>query len=512
MNSFDILKNTMRDVDEYLSYTNASSNSFLGNGYLKYDFPNDTNIISLWFIYLSLNGFINSNSDTPNFLIRSTTICNDYNIDDEIGYKDCLNWLANYIGGRLCNNRNEIVIIKANSYYRIFSENEEFEIEDWAFETDKVVSNFIAIKNLVDKVVFVKANSTSDSSVGTKFFVFIGDDNDCPIDPFWSKFIIKILSASVRWAKPLLLKPYTDKENSFLSKLSDAVCKDSLTQLEDSNEIYEDLAYLIKQSLNMNDIRKERLRSFSHFSIDKRLRELYNLISSIEDEISNLTDELRRKTINKNDLIHQRAYLTLQRDNDDNVEFDEFLDMLFEKFIDIKIRNTQVEFFHKSLLSNVVGKQFLEDTLNSPVTSSWGNDLKTLLRAIFVDETVNLQMQSCYYIDFETNRIDTWLRDYSSEYPQEVQNCFPNPHHHQYNCIGENREYLQADAVNGDYYSVLCRLTYLTGSINLEEEPTFEAFVSMLRSYINGRNEDCKCFVLNGDYFTAKEVLSQISD
>lgn len=510
-NGFEDLRNVLKDLDEYICYNRSNSlNVFTSGTLINVALPSNSNIVSLWFYYLYLKGYVSNGF--PLFKVyyegSTTFVAGDAQIKS---------YMEQYIENRNPDDERQLFIFNGSpQMFQMFDEEKSFEFGNWSYEVDDVVSNYLAIKGFLNNVKFVSVKSIDTDKI-TKHILIV--DHHTEFDGYWSKIILKVLSASVRWAKPYLVQPYSEIETNFLSKISEAICKDNFPTMDAKDEIYSELADLIMSAFDITVVRKEKLRSFYSITTDRKLDSLSSEIDNLERNINACIEDMRHYINVKNEKTHQRAYLKIKRAEGVDESFNEFIDMLYNNCLDIRVSNTVVEFFHKSFLSYVNGESYIDDILHSSAIH-WDDRIKTLLKALFVDKIVDIRMVSRYYIDFSNNSVNSCIREYMDDYgllPTELENCMLNPHHHEYGCLGENRELAQQDAANGNYYDALLRLTYITGSINLEEEPTFDRFRAYLRNCFSGVNEYLKCFIFKCDedkeenYLTANEVLSRLT-
>lgn len=491
-NSLRTLKDALRYLDEYNEANTITPLRYCDNeGHLRESFNSDVNLVTAWFNYLLVTGKI-----SPEKRISKLDKYNNISTLSEVT-------------NLFTSGTSLLVLIQSSDLFSIIDQQDnEFEVGDWTCKVDKVVSNFLHVKNYTDDIVFVEFTNGDL----TDFVVVVGSGVHTS-SGYSSKIFAQILSSSVRWAKSLLLNELSEKETSFLGKLCDDVNASQSTNISNS-EAFPIFAELINEAVDIVALQKKKIMKFSNLAMENSLR---NIEGAIREKLNYIEDYMNRLLEFRNalqKLKSEQCYLRLKI-GEENPEFNEFVDLLFDKCLDIQFVGSRVYFFHKSTIDFLSGQDFAEDSINSP-RNDFSEEMIILMTELFIDETVKYSAFSKYYIDFNTTDYPaaTCLQEATSSEYNRFEDALPNPHHFHYDCMGDIKYNAMECCKNGDYYGALTQLFYSTAQANLEDEAVWDHFIDDLNCCLYGDWADKKAFVLKGtnEYVTAQEIVKKYKE
>lgn len=119
------------------------------------------------------------------------------------------------------------------------------------------------------------------------------------------------------------------------------------------------------------------------------------------------------------------------------------------------------------------------------------DDMKRLLNAIFVDQTIKMRLYGCYrlYLDGTCEAV-TVNRD---ELPADFMNYMPNTHINRYHCLGNNKEAIRKCCRAGNYIGAIEQCVASCKSMNIGDSTVMEKFTNDL---LRGRDTNNNGFEL----------------
>ena len=235
-----------------------------------------------------------------------------------------------------------------------------------------------------------------------------------------------------------------------------------------------------------------------------------DLIKQIEDTQLNIDSLYERIAIYTEQLnAHKANYLLFKlTDEDARVqELKTFLHNSYENITGLKAENGIIQIAYKTPLvffePDALQRYF--DSTRPNVVNEAPNWVQQLLKDIFINKTKQLLIETGARIYIERPHIEyknpASIR--TDVYAPNEFSGIPNPHHHYYNCWGDNKPNIIRALTEHDYVLAITQVFAAMGGLNLTDTPVMEKFIrSELREY---KETPCIKDVTTGEVITMRE-------
>lgn len=134
------------------------------------------------------------------------------------------------------------------------------------------------------------------------------------------------------------------------------------------------------------------------------------------------------------------------------------------------------------------------------------DDMKKLMRAIFIDQTLRIKMCSVYRLELRGGAVG--IRGYA--YGCEFNDCMPNPHIDAYSCLGSYAQAINQCMLAHNYIGAIEQCVASCKSLNFGDITVMEEFMKRLYG-LNGSTVNNRCIELpDGKVVTPTEAVDWI--
>lgn len=240
---------------------------------------------------------------------------------------------------------------------------------------------------------------------------------------------------------------------------------------------------------------------------ENRERDLIKLIEDTQYEIDNLYNRISEYTERLN--THKANYLLFKL-TDENArvrELKTFLHNSYENITGLKAEHGTIAIAYKTPLvffePDALQRYF--DSTRPNVVNEAPNWVQQLLKDVFINKTKQLLIETGARIYIERPQIE--YRNPASirtdVYAPSEFSGIPNPHHHYYNCWGDNKPNIIRALTEHDYVLAITQVFAAMGGLNLTDTPVMEKFIQReLREY---KETPCIKDVATGEVITVQE-------
>ena len=251
----------------------------------------------------------------------------------------------------------------------------------------------------------------------------------------------------------------------------------------------------------------EALNTMTAAICENRERDLIKLIENTQRSIDDLYSRIAAYTETLN--AHKANYLLFKlTDEDARVqELKTFLHNSYENITGLKAENGTIQIAYKTPLvffePDALQRYF--DSARPNVVNEAPNWVQQLLKDIFLNKTKQLLIETGAKICIERPNIE--YKDPASirtdVYALSEFSGIPNPHHHYYNCWGDNKPNIIRALTEHDYVLAITQVFAAMGGLNLTDTAVVEKFIQReLREY---KETPCIKDVATGEIITMKE-------
>lgn len=221
---------------------------------------------------------------------------------------------------------------------------------------------------------------------------------------------------------------------------------------------------------------------------ENRERDLIRLIEDTQRSIDDMYRRISDYTERLN--THKANYLLFKfTDEDARVqELKTFLHNSYANITGLKAENGVIYIAYKTPLvffeSDAMQRYF--DSTRTNVVNDAPNWVQQLLKDLFINKTKQLLIETGAVIGIENPRVDYRnpgaIR--TDIYTTREFSGIPNPHHHYYNCWGDNKPNILRALQEHDYVLAITQVFAAMGGLNLTDTPVMEKFIRHeLREY-----------------------------
>ena len=214
---------------------------------------------------------------------------------------------------------------------------------------------------------------------------------------------------------------------------------------------------------------------------ENRERDLINHIEAEQRSIDDLYLRISEHTEKLN--AHKANYLLFKLTDEDAriQELKTFLHNSYENITGLKAEQGTIQIAYKTPLvffePDALQRYF--DSARPNVVNEAPNWVQQLLKDIFLNKTKQLLIETGAIIYIERPRID--YRNPASirtdVYAPSEFSGIPNPHHHYYNCWGDNKPNILRALTEHDYVLAITQIFAAMGGLNLTDTPVMEKFI-----------------------------------
>lgn len=251
----------------------------------------------------------------------------------------------------------------------------------------------------------------------------------------------------------------------------------------------------------------EALNTMTTAICENRERDLIKLIEDTQRSIDDLYNRIAAYTETLN--AHKANYLLFKlTDEDARVqELKTFLHNSYENITGLRAERGTIKIAYKTPLvffePDALQRYF--DSTRPNVVNEAPNWVQQLLKDIFINKTKQLLIETGATIYIERPNIEyknpAAIR--TDVYAPSEFSGIPNPHHHYYNCWGDNKPNILRALAEHDYVLAITQVFAAMGGLNLTDTPVMEKFIQReLREY---KETPCIKDVATGEVITIRE-------
>ena len=213
---------------------------------------------------------------------------------------------------------------------------------------------------------------------------------------------------------------------------------------------------------------------YKRIQLDKARAELHNYDDNINSYLDMIRDATRQREDAQIRILGLEESIRSQSGDSELIEF-----MLAHKNIElVDVHDRSFDIIIKSRFSPMDGsKAEIDNQLKNKdsyiyqyngrsydeVSDINPNDMAMLIRAIFVDESVGLNLCGAYSIDLMSSHNSIARRDYP--FSTAYSDYMPNPHINRYQCLGQNATMIGDCIARGNYLGAVMLCMTATGTI-----------------------------------------------
>lgn len=251
----------------------------------------------------------------------------------------------------------------------------------------------------------------------------------------------------------------------------------------------------------------EALNTMTTAIYENRERDLIRLIEDTQRSIDDMYRRISEYTERLN--THKANYLLFKlTDEDARVqELKTFLRNSYANITGLRAERGAIHIAYKTPLvffePDAMQRYF--DSTRPNIVNGAPNWVQQLLKDLFINKTKQLLIETGAIISIENPQIN--YRNPASirtdVYAPREFSGIPNPHHHYYNCWGDNKPNILRALEEHDYVLAITQVFAAMGGLNLTDTPVMEKFIrNELREY---KETPCIKDVATGEVITMNE-------
>lgn len=251
----------------------------------------------------------------------------------------------------------------------------------------------------------------------------------------------------------------------------------------------------------------EALNTMTTAIYENRERDLIRLIEDTQRSIDDMYRRISEYTERLN--THKANYLLFKlTDEDARVqELKTFLRNSYANITGLRAERGAIHIAYKTPLvffePDAMQRYF--DSTRPNVVNGAPNWVQQLLKDLFINRTKQLLIETGAIISIENPQIN--YRNPASirtdVYAPREFSGIPNPHHHYYNCWGDNKPNILRALEEHDYVLAITQVFAAMGGLNLTDTPVMEKFIrNELREY---KETPCIKDIATGEVITMNE-------
>ena len=232
----------------------------------------------------------------------------------------------------------------------------------------------------------------------------------------------------------------------------------------------------------------EALNTMTAAICENRERDLIKLIEDTQRSIDDLYSRIATYTETLN--AHKANYLLFKLTDEDTrvQELKTFLHNSYANITGLRVEHGTIQIAYKTPLvffePDALQRYF--DSTRPNVVNEAPSWVQQLLKDIFINKTKQLLIETGVKICIERPHIEykspASIR--TDVYAPNEFSGIPNPHHHYYNCWGDNKPNILRALTEHDYVLAITQVFAAMGGLNLTDTPVMEKFIKReLREY-----------------------------
>ena len=239
----------------------------------------------------------------------------------------------------------------------------------------------------------------------------------------------------------------------------------------------------IKQLLSGFEIRADKARLLMTQA------DIEGLIDSINSLNEQIGDYLRKKS--DKEIIVMGLNAKIAEYNDDDSEIMDYFLRNKKIYLRRVTDNTMVfcvkdycDYFDEDMIAHVLENRRSYIYTTKGASDIPTNEMQKLMKAIFVDQTLKLQMCSTYKFDLRGSV--SGVNDFQYDY--NFMDAMPNPHIDRYQCLGNYSRMINEYLKRHDYIGAIEQCVASTKSLNFGDSAVMEEFMKLMYGVSNHRN------------------------
>lgn len=313
----------------------------------------------------------------------------------------------------------------------------------------------------------------------------------------------------------LSLVPYFRKQEDIISEDHKAILQSFMEP--DSGKFIALIAKEAKKYDFKTEYIKSALKGFKTGSLERRLSDIRGKLESNKRRIENLLRDIANHSEEARTLRAEETGLVLAIDNTEEKPLsDIFINSKDIEFVCINdgtitfdVSTKMVSFDSDTaerMLDNKHSTFYDPDGVSNPEEKILPEDMKMLMKAIFVDQTLGLNMSARYKLGMDGGISGCrGIIELKTKYPTS----YANPHIFHYNCMGDYADQIAATIQSGDYEMSIMMCVASCGSLNVSDSSVMNQMMTDI--YLERDDVNLRCVVLpNDDVVTFKEAIEYL--
>ena len=249
----------------------------------------------------------------------------------------------------------------------------------------------------------------------------------------------------------------------------------------------------MKEYENVYDVRSiflQKLAGFEKKVEEREIQKINSDIDYVDGEIQNLERRIADYLRSRREYEDRLIGFQLKADESENELMEYFK---CNKHVSLEyVNNDRVGFVATAIVDNF-DEDMAETMLNNSSSFVYrsntrynNDDIKMLIKAIFIDRTIKLKFCEAFELDASGNVTPLAGYDYDET---KYGDCMPNPHIDRYSCLGNYRQEITECAKHRNYVGVIGLCINSAASLNWGDSTVMEEFFRRLN------RSDRACFI-----------------
>lgn len=249
----------------------------------------------------------------------------------------------------------------------------------------------------------------------------------------------------------------------------------------------------MKEYESVYDVRSiflQKLAGFEKKVEEREIRKINEDIAYIDEEIHNLERRIADYLISRRKDEDQLRGYQLKADESENELMEYFK---CNKHVSLEyVNNDTIGFVATAIVDNF-DEDMAETMLNNTSSFVYRNntryssdDIKMLIKAVFIDRTIKLKFCEAFELDASGNVMPLSGYNYDKA---KYGDCMPNPHIDRYSCLGNYRQEITECVKHRNYIGVIGLCINSAASLNWGDSAVMEEFFKRLNRF------DRACFI-----------------
>lgn len=238
----------------------------------------------------------------------------------------------------------------------------------------------------------------------------------------------------------------------------------------------------------------------------KRINNIRSDVNTYNERISNAYKEMKVIEIEKQGLIELQ-----QKGIEDPqiIELQQYLESInaVHTYTVVESNLYLIVKGYSAGFDSSYAKRILNNGSHNIHKSQFGDgsvDVRDLLfKRLFIEQTIKLRLYTAVCISIKAPHLSTRFNDLKELAPE---NYMPNPHLSEYNCWGNNKNYILDALTNIDYIGAIEQIIAANSSFNIIDSTVFNRFVNNITT--SGPYRDLKCFEYQDVVYSIEELIA----